>query len=59
MTEQTLENEYDLAHLSALSPHNVLDGRGLIEVKETPGEGLGIFASMQIPRGTRIIAETP
>jgi hypothetical protein len=59
LTEQTLEDKYDLGHLSASSPHNVLDGRRLIEVKETPEKGLGIFARMQIPRGTRIIAETP
>jgi hypothetical protein len=59
LTEQTSEDKYDLANLSTSSPQNVLDGRWLIEVKETPEKGLGIFAKMQIPRGTRIIAETP
>jgi hypothetical protein len=59
LTEQTLEDQYDLAHLSTSSPCKVLDGRGLIEVRETPEKELGIFARIQIPRGTRVIAETP
>jgi hypothetical protein len=46
LTEQALEDKYDLAHLSASSPRNVLDGRRLIEVKETPGKGLSILATM-------------
>jgi hypothetical protein len=35
----------------------VLDARHLIEMKESPRKGLGIFAKEDIPRGTRIIAE--
>ncbi|KAK2764551.1 hypothetical protein FQN54_009246 [Arachnomyces sp. PD_36] len=33
------------------------DARHLIEVKETPPKGLGVFAKANIPRGTRVISE--
>ncbi|KFZ16901.1 hypothetical protein V501_02014 [Pseudogymnoascus sp. VKM F-4519 (FW-2642)] len=36
-----------------------LDARHLIEVKATQGKGLAIFAKEKIPRGTRLIAESP
>jgi SET domain-containing protein len=41
---------------SARSSH---DSRHLVEVKETPEKGLGIFARVRIARGTRIVAEAP
>ncbi|EED12492.1 SET domain containing protein [Talaromyces stipitatus ATCC 10500] len=34
------------------------DARHLIEVRESPGKGLGVFAKDNIPRGTRILAES-
>lgn len=34
------------------------DSRHLIEVRASPGKGLGIFAKANIPRGTRILAES-
>jgi hypothetical protein len=34
-----------------------LDSRHLIEVRNSIGKGLGIFATSDIPRGTRVIAE--
>ncbi|KFX91231.1 hypothetical protein V490_06014 [Pseudogymnoascus sp. VKM F-3557] len=36
-----------------------LDARHLIEVKATHGKGLAIFAKEKIPRGTRLVAESP
>jgi hypothetical protein len=39
--------------------HTLLDARHLIEVREAPGKGLGIFAKENISRGTRIVAERP
>jgi hypothetical protein len=36
-----------------------LDARHLIEVKATEGKGLAIFAKEKIPRGTRLVAESP
>lgn len=56
---QISEDNYDLFQSSNSSTRTVLDGRHLIEVRETPGKGLGIFARTHIPRGTRIIAEKP
>ncbi|KFY67709.1 hypothetical protein V496_01445 [Pseudogymnoascus sp. VKM F-4515 (FW-2607)] len=35
------------------------DARHLIEVKATQGKGLAIFAKEKIPRGTRLVAESP
>lgn len=54
-----MRDEYDLAKLSSPSAHTPLDARHLIEVRETPGKGLGIFAKEKIPRGTRVVAEFP
>ncbi|KAF2686179.1 TPR domain protein [Lentithecium fluviatile CBS 122367] len=51
--------EYDIAKLSSPSGHTLLDARHLIEVRETLGKGLGIFSREKIPRGTRIVAESP
>ncbi|KAF2095804.1 hypothetical protein NA57DRAFT_78584 [Rhizodiscina lignyota] len=31
----------------------------LFEVKESPGKGLGVFVKADIPRGTRILSESP
>jgi hypothetical protein len=36
-----------------------LDARHLIKVKVSQGKGIDIFAKERIPRGTRIIAESP
>jgi SET domain-containing protein len=41
------------------SAHSSHDGRHLVEVKQTPEKGLGIFARVRISRGTRIVAEAP
>lgn len=35
----------------------IQDSRHLIEVRVAPGKGLGVFAKVNIPRGTRILAE--
>jgi SET domain-containing protein len=58
LIDQGSGNEYDLAHLRAPG-HPPLGGRHLIEVKDTPGNGLGILARTHIPKGLRIITETP
>lgn len=34
------------------------DARHLIEIRDSPGKGRGIFAKANIPRGTRILAES-
>jgi hypothetical protein len=34
------------------------DSRHMIEVRNSTGKGLGVFATTDIPRGTRVIAET-
>jgi hypothetical protein len=34
------------------------DARHLIETRDSPGKGLGIFAKANIPRGTGILAES-
>ncbi|KAI8251348.1 SET domain-containing protein 5 [Colletotrichum sp. SAR 10_98] len=38
---------------------NLKSEDGLWEVRPSPGKGLGIFARRKIPKGTRIIDETP
>ncbi|KAL2061305.1 hypothetical protein VTL71DRAFT_7578, partial [Oculimacula yallundae] len=43
--------------MSTASP--ALDARNLIEVISMPKKGLGTFAKEKIPRGTRILAESP
>jgi hypothetical protein len=52
-------DEYDLAKLSSSTAPTLLDACHLIEIREAPGKGLGIFAREKISRGTRIIAESP
>ncbi|KAI7970079.1 hypothetical protein EIK77_001469 [Talaromyces pinophilus] len=43
---------------SQAQPPSCGDSRHLIEVRDSPGKGLGIFAKANIPRGTRILAES-
>lgn len=43
----------DMLHEITKTP----DSRHLVEVRESQGKGLGIFAIANIPRGTRVIAE--
>ncbi|KAF1954564.1 TPR domain protein [Byssothecium circinans] len=51
--ESALEN----APLNGDSNGHADDARHLIEVRQTPFEGLGVFAKAPIPRGTRILSE--
>jgi SET domain-containing protein len=52
-----MQDEFDLANLSSPSAHP--DARHLIEIREIPEKGRGIFAKEKISRGTRIVAESP
>ncbi|KAK7178113.1 SET domain-containing protein 5 [Paraphaeosphaeria sporulosa] len=54
-----MQDQFDLAKLSTPTAHTLTDARHLIEVRETPENGLGIFAKEKISRGTRIVAESP
>lgn len=44
--------------MDTAQPPSCGDSRHLIQVRDSPGKGLGIFAKTNIPRGTRILAES-
>ncbi|KAF2664375.1 SET domain-containing protein [Microthyrium microscopicum] len=54
-----MAQKYDLYNLGASSEQPPLDSRHLIEVKKASNKGRGIFAKAALPRGTRVVAESP
>jgi SET domain-containing protein len=57
--DNCIQDQFDLAKLSSPSAHTLPDARHIIEVRETPEKGLGIFAKEKISRATRVVAEAP